>query len=354
MANKKIRVIIVDGSQERRLRYRSILEESDLMTVVSEFRKGKDAAAQTKALCADIIIMGPELSDMDGYQATAHILETLATPIVMVSDLSDTQIENKAIASGALAAIENINPQSLEYEKQKKNLIDTIICMSEVKVVTRRMNRFFKNIKNNNSNTENLAEIEKIASLTNQKKKQTVVAIGVSTGGPPLIGAILSEIKKEFSHPICLIQHISKDFTDSMVSWLSSQSILPVHKIKTGMKISGGNVYVAPGGSNTIVNTDESFSIVPISNPIKPTPSVDHFFMSLQKNYGKNVIAILMTGMGNDGAEGLKLLKDSGAQTIVQNKESCIVYGMPEAAIKMGAAMNEMTPQQIVKLLNSL
>jgi two-component system, chemotaxis family, protein-glutamate methylesterase/glutaminase len=178
-----------------------------------------------------------------------------------------------------------------------------------------------------------------------------IVAIGASTGGPPVIKDLLGNLPANFSAPIVVVQHIAKNFTAGFVEWLDRSSALNVRVAKHTDRLEAGNVYVAPDGyhmrvdlSQRVVLTDD-----PPENGLRP--SVSYLFRSVAKIFGNRAVGILLTGMGKDGANELKMLRDNGSMTIAQDKESSVVHGMPGEAIKLGGASHIASPDKIAALL---
>jgi two-component system chemotaxis response regulator CheB len=182
-------------------------------------------------------------------------------------------------------------------------------------------------------------------------QKIRVVAIGASTGGPPVLQQIFSSLPPSFPAPILLVQHISPGFTQGFVDWLNRTATLQARLAVDGERIVPGNIYVAPDGYQ--MKVDNSGRIVlateEAENGIRP--SISYLFRSVASAFGPKSIGILLTGMGRDGADELKTMRDKGALTIAQDKESSIVYGMPMEAMKLGAAQYSLPPDKIIDML---
>jgi len=283
---------------------------------------------------------------MDGLEATRRIMETQPTPIVVVSGSSTSKevaITFRALEVGALAVV--ARPQGLghpDYETTAKELVQTVKLMSEVKVV-RRWPRLGKK-------TTATAQPE----IKKTPAKIQVVAIGGSTGAPMVIRTILSELPKDFPVPVLIVQHMATGFIQGFVEWLASSSTLPVSIASDGEILLSGKAYVAPDGVHMEVRPDNRVVLNEEKSVSGLRPSVSHLFRSVAQVFGKNAIGVLLTGMGKDGAEELKLMKDNGATTIVQDKDSSIVFGMPGEAIKIGAATYVLPPGKIAPALMNL
>ena len=178
-----------------------------------------------------------------------------------------------------------------------------------------------------------------------------LIAIGSSTGGPKALATILSQLPANFGAAIAIIQHVDMQFSAGLVDWLNQQTPLTVRLAKTGDRLEKGIVHVAGTNDHLSLRSDLTLHYIkePIDYPYRP--SVDVFFKSLAQYWSQKAIAVLLTGMGQDGAEGLKVLRSRGWHTIAQDEKSCIVYGMPKAAVQLNAAMEILPPDAIVKSL---
>jgi len=191
-----------------------------------------------------------------------------------------------------------------------------------------------------------------INSPKNQEFK--VLAIGASAGGPEGLSTILAGLPLNFPVPVFIVQHIDGNFADGFAVWLNSSTQLPVSIAVNGEQALAGHVYLPPGNHHLVLNQDGKMSTnkdLPVNSS---RPSVDVLFNSIAKVYGKKTLAVLLSGMGKDGAEGLKNLYDLGAFTVAQDENSCLVYGMPGEAAKRGAVCKLLSPDKIVKEINDL
>jgi two-component system, chemotaxis family, response regulator WspF len=178
-----------------------------------------------------------------------------------------------------------------------------------------------------------------------------VVAIGSSTGGPKALAAILSRLPADFSAAITIVQHLDENFSAGFVDWLSQQMVLPIRRAAPGDRLTKGTVLVAGTNDHLYMKPDLTLAYSAEPTDYVYRPSVDVFFHSLAQHWQQPATAILLTGMGRDGAEGLKALKQKGWCTIAQNAETCAVYGMPRAAVELNAATQVLSPEEISKTL---
>ena len=181
-----------------------------------------------------------------------------------------------------------------------------------------------------------------------------IIAIGASTGGPPVLQGILAALPKDLPVPILIVQHMAAGFTQGFVQWLAQSSSLPIHLAMHGEHIRPGHVYVAPDEFHLRIERGDTAVLRKDEPEHGMRPSVSYLFRSVRETYGGDVVAGLLTGMGRDGADELRLLKDKGALTFAQDKDSCVVHGMPGEAIRLDAATLVLTPQKIAAMLAHL
>jgi two-component system, chemotaxis family, protein-glutamate methylesterase/glutaminase len=181
-----------------------------------------------------------------------------------------------------------------------------------------------------------------------------IVAIGASTGGPVPIRTILSGLPVGFPVPVVIVQHISKGFSPRFVEWLAGATSLSVHLGSDGQRIEAGHVYVAPDGIHMGVGPGSRIYLSSADPEHGVRPAVSFLFRSIMKTYGGNAVGVLLSGMGMDGAEELRDMRDQGAITFAQDKGTCVVFGMPGEAVKLGAAMHVMPPDRICNALSEL
>ena len=344
-----IKVLIVEDSAVVRQHLKNILETDAGIRVVGMAENGEESLKFVKERKPDVITMDINMPKMNGLDATRRIMETNPVPIVIVSasyDRNDVDKSFRAMEAGALAIIEKPSGEGhADYDSTAKNLVQTVKLMSEVKVVKR-----WNKTRQSGTLCEGLFEVVPWQTANNIK----VVAIGASTGGPPVLQTILSGLPKNFPVPVLVVQHIAKSFLEGMVTWLGQTTTLPIHIAAYGDRPLPGHVYFAPddfhmevrSGGRIVLNKDKP------ENGIRP--SVSYLFRSAMNVFGRNTIGILLTGMGRDGAEELKMMKEKGAITIVQDEESSVVYGMPGEAVKLDAVTYVLPPDKIAPALKRL
>lgn len=342
-----IRVLIVEDSPVVREFLVHILTSDPEIEVVGSAHDGEEALEAAKRAKPDLITMDIHMPKMDGFTATRRIMETQPLPIVIVSGSSTAKEAStafKAMEAGALAVVSR--PKGIghtDYERTAKDLVQTVKLMSEVRVIRRS-----PLVRKPSGPPAPKAEV------AGADREIRVVAIGGSTGGPLAVKTILSGLSKGFSVPILIAQHIASGFIEGFAQWLTDACGLPVHVAAEGELLLPGHAYVAPDGFYLMVGIGNRIALKrnELNNGV--LGSVSCLFESVEKVFGKNAVGILLTGMGRDGAESLKSMKEKGAITIAQDKDSSVVFGMPKEAIDLGAATFVLPPEQIVPLLLEL
>jgi two-component system chemotaxis response regulator CheB len=340
-----IKVLIVDNSKVIQEFLAHLLTSDPDIRVVGFAGSGYEAIELARVKKPDVITMDIHMPGMDGYEATRTIMETVPTPIVIVSGSSGKkEVTNtfRLLDAGALAVV--IRPPGFEHPQftaSRKELIKTVKLMSEVKVVK----RFAHGRKGQ------IEPVRLVQALENDLKRIQVIAIGASTGGPMALQIILSMLPKDLPVPVLIVQHIATGFVKGFKEWLSATSGIKLKIAEDGETITGGIGYVAPDNFHMGINRGNKIilSKQPPENGLRP--SVSYLFRSVGQTIGSKSIGVLLTGMGRDGVDELKGLKDKGALTLVQNRESSVVFGMPGEALRIGAADQALSPEAIAEIL---
>ena len=353
-----INVLLVDDDDRVRGKLRRLLTTHADILVVGEAASGHEAVRLVQMLSPGVIIMDTDMPGMDGFETTVEIMTRKATPIIMVSPTQDEEKADlgfRAMEAGAVALLAMPSGTGESHGRREAELVQTVRTMSEVRMVRRRQRRTAASAAAAPAGSPPTPQASKAPSrvLTTQGSID-LIAIGASTGGPQALLRVLVGLAKPLAAAVLVVQHITPDFQGSFVSWLGDATRLPVHLAVDGERIKRGNVYIAPHPYQMGIN--RSRHIVLRDDPPESglRPAVSYLFRSVAVVAPRRTAAVLLTGMGQDGAAELLELRGKGAITIAQDKETAIVHGMPGEAIRLGAALHIMPPDGIGALLAKL
>jgi len=346
-----IKVMIVEDSPAVREFLVHVLSSDADLKVVGAIADGAEAPEAVERLKPDVITMDIHMPQVDGFEATRRIMESCPTPIVIVSgstSVGEVATVFHAMEAGALALVRR--PAGIghpEHEATVTELVRTVKVMSEVKLVKRwaRMR--------SEAGAPAMPAPE-AAGLKPVPAEIRLVAMGASTGGPLALQTILAGLRSDFPVPVVIVQHIAPGFTDGFAEWLAESCRLPIHVANHGERILPGHVYLAPDGAQMRVESEGRLALSSDGPENGLRPSVSFLFRSVARVYGPQAVGVLLTGMGKDGAQELKMMRDAGAVTIAQDKESSVVHGMPGEAIALGAATYVLPPVRMPAVLASL
>jgi two-component system chemotaxis response regulator CheB len=326
-----IKVLIVDDSNTETQILKNIFESDADLQVVACAKNGKEAIEFNKKYKPHIITMDINMPVMNGIQAINEIMSHQPVPIVVISSQLDAEMQTTYLAldAGALSVMEkpiDINAPNFAYAK--KFMISTIKSMAEIRVIKRRFN-----IKKHH-----ILTVEQ--TKTKNDNGYEIVAIGTSVGGPQVLKAILSQLPTDFSLPIVIVQHMTMGYMTGFVKWLNDNVAIHVKEACHDEILQGGIVYFAPDHHHLEIERIKEKLISKLTN--KPPvsgfcPSATVLLESVATTCGQNAVGVLLTGMGNDGAQGLLEIKHSHGHTIIQDEESAIVFGMAGVAQSIGA-----------------
>ncbi|TAN40369.1 MAG: chemotaxis-specific protein-glutamate methyltransferase CheB [Nitrospirae bacterium] len=318
---KKVGVLIVDDSVLVRNLIRAIIEMDPEMEVVGEASNGLEAIERVWGLRPDIVTMDIEMPVMDGLQAIERIMAENAVPILVVTSRGDAKTAYAAISKGALDLVlkPSLNAEAAQEFGAKLKL------MSKVRVVTHISGR--------------RAHMPSVAVETpdfGEDLSDRIVAIASSTGGPDALSIILSRLPDKFPVPIVIAQHISDGFVSGMVGWLKSLSRVGIKVAADGEYLRPGMAYVCPPENH--MRIDHLKRIIYVARQEKDIyrPSCDMLLASVAEAFGNKAVGVILTGMGSDGVEGIKRIREAGGRTIAQNEMTSIIFGMPKLAIESG------------------
>lgn len=341
-----VKALIVDDSLVVQAYLKFILSSDEDIEIVGVAGDGWEGVEMAKKLRPDVITMDIQMPKLDGLRATRLIMESVPTPIVIVSanwEPGEIDLTFKALEMGAVTIIEK--PKGMkhpDHQKMATNLIRTVKMMKGVTVER----------KNASTRPDDTSSVH-----TDAPSQFRYVAIGSSTGGPLILRKILSSLPADFPLPILIVQHMAKGFTTGMVNWIDGVTKLKLKLAEHNEIPQAGTVYVAPDDSHMGISRSGRIELNQDEKRKSLRPSVSYLFETLAKHFSNQTIAVMLTGMGADGAMEMKALKDGGATTIAQSEASCTIFGMPKAAIDMGGAIfvldTEDIPRKLTQVIKS-
>lgn len=325
---KKVGVLVVDDSPICRQLICDALIKDPELEIIGTCADGREAVERAKALKPSVITMDVDMPVMDGLAAVENIMADNPTPILMLT--ADPRNEApeltcRALELGALAL--QVKP-GLDAGPEAWNLSREVKLLSSVKVI-RHLRGFAK--KKPNQVTPVVSSPQDVQAFSSSPIG--IVAIAASTGGPQVVHKLLSELPGDFPAPIVMVQHINASFAESLAGWLAANSKLKVKLAKEGDSLLPGEVMIAPPGKHLVIPTRGKVSLRPGDPKDGHIPSASMLLESAAKAYGRRTVGLILTGMGSDGADGMLAIKNAGGKTLAQNEESCVVFGMPSAAI---------------------
>jgi two-component system chemotaxis response regulator CheB len=358
---RQINVMVVDDSAFMRKSLSMMLESDPDIKVIAQAHDGKEAVEKVRQLHPDIITMDIEMPVMNGLTALGIIMKEMPLPVLMVSSLTSegAQATLDALALGAVDFIpKELSYVSLDIVKIREELISKVKEIVYSKSLMFRLQRIRGSAAHFSSQTsagQSSAPSKSAAKI--EKGAYKAVVLGISTGGPMSLLQIIPKIPEKFPLGIAIVQHMPPHFTQSMSARLDGLSAVRVKEAEDGDTLMPGHVLVAPGGRHMTFEKVAGSVRVRISDTPKDTlyhPSADIMMTSAAEVINGPLIGLIMTGMGKDGLEGLKLIKKKGGYVVAEDEESCVVYGMPKAAVDEGIADAVVSLSEIPKVLNRL
>jgi two-component system, chemotaxis family, protein-glutamate methylesterase/glutaminase len=347
MTDGRINVLVAEDSTVVRMFLVHLLESDPQIRVIGAVGDGQSALEFVNERRPDVVLMDIHMPRLDGFEATRRIMETQPVPIVICSattNVKDVVITFRAMEAGAIACIEKpLGREHGDFETQAAHLLQTVKLMSEVKVVRRRAR-----------SGPAPFSAEYPAQRERPDAPIKLIGIGASTGGPPVLQTILAGLPKDFPAPVLVVQHIARGFLAGMAEWLNQTTGSQVHVASMGTCPLPGHVYLAPDDFHMGIVAGGAIVLTREEPENHLRPAVSFLFRSLARECGASALGVLLTGMGKDGAAELKAMKDKGAITIVQDRESSVVHGMPGEAIALGGATHVLAADKIAAALARL
>lgn len=353
-----VKVLVVDDSGFFRRRVSEILSGDPQIQVIGTATNGREAIDQALALKPDVITMDYEMPMMDGITAVRNIMQRCPTPVLMFSSLTHegARVTLDALDAGAVDYL----PKNFEDISRNPDKVRQLLCEKVHSIA--RANRRYAGFHSaptptaqpsasassglaarthstpSHSATGSASSAPAATSAAPKRKPYRLVAIGTSTGGPVALQRVLTQLPANFPAPLVLIQHMPAAFTKAFAERLDKLCKITVKEAEDGDLLRPGVALLAPGGKQMMVDARGSVRILPGDERLNYKPCVDVTFGSAAKAYADKVLAVVLTGMGADGREGARMLKQSGSQVWAQDEASCVIYGMPMAIAKAGLA----------------
>lgn len=338
---ERIRVLIVDDSKTVREIVKALLSADNSIEVVGEAANGKEALEEVVEKGPDVIILDLRMPEMDGLEVTEWVMANRPTPILVLTsaiDMDEKFTTFETLSRGALDIVEKPRlSRGDNWEEMGRLLRNKVKLLKGIRVIPHvrpkiRLGRSRVNL--------NLG-------------KKEIVGIAASTGGPQLLRRILENLDKDYPLPILIVQHITPGFDKNFAEWLGSLTRLKVKLAESGETLQDGKVLVAPNGYHMLVDRRGRISLLdgyPINNH---KPSADPLFESIAASFGNKAAGIILSGMGRDGARGLKSLRDRGGLTMALREEECAVFGMSKAAYEEGAVDKFSSLEEIIETIRN-
>jgi two-component system, chemotaxis family, protein-glutamate methylesterase/glutaminase len=334
-----ITILIVDDSPTQTQLLKVLFEAEKDMRVIGCAKNGEEAIDMTVKLKPDIITMDIIMPIINGFEATRWIMSNQPTPIVVISSAANDMVLNTtflALEAGALSVLEKPeDPNSPSFPLMRQRIIDTVRNMSQIKVMTRRFH-----VPKKKGLPIKKIKAHPITTIKIKPGQYEIIAIGVSVGGPQALKTIFSQLSASFPLPIVVVQHMTTGFIQGFTHWLNKYCALTIKNAEDNEILLGGTIYFAPDHHHLHINRRQGKLVAHLvkSAPVSGfCPSATVLLQSVAKTSGPHAIGILLTGMGNDGAQGLLELKNAKGHTLIQDKESAVVFGMAGVAHSLNA-----------------
>lgn len=345
---QKVKVLVADDSLVSQKLLSGLIRHDDRFELVGVAGNGEQTLELAKSMRPDVISMDINMPLMDGIEATRRIMQDCPVPILIVSGLyssGSVEMAMEVLKVGAVGIMPKPHgPGHSFFAEEARAYLRMLFALSAVKVVTRkRMGTGGGNVKKDSEPTCVPADID-----------YKVLVIGASAGGPEAVNTILQGLRPGLRVPVLVVQHIDPHFAEGYAQWLASGTRLPVRIAKPAEALLPGVVYLPPGNKHLVLSAQGMVALSDDPPVNGHRPAVAELFNSAANVYRRQVVAVILSGMGRDGAAEMKKLRDMGALTIAQNEESCLVYGMPGEAVKLGAVVNVLSPVEIINLLNEI
>jgi two-component system chemotaxis response regulator CheB len=343
-------VLVVDDSAFMRTLIAEMVESSGEYRVVGTAVDGIEALERIRSLAPDIVTLDIEMPRLDGLQALEQIMKEMPRPVVMLSAAGSergNEMTLRALERGAIEFVRKPSgPISIDLLSVRVELAAALNAARAVNMAGVR--------------TKASPPARAAPDLSSKKSTgsaRRVVAIAASTGGPRALGEIIPHLPQGLGAAVLVVQHMPREFTRTLSHHLAAMSRLPVTEAEDGEPLKENHVYLAPGGFHMRVEGEEGNASIRLDT--SPTiwgvrPAADPLFASVAVIFGASAIGVILTGMGRDGAEGLRRIRDAGGMAVVQDRDSSIIYGMPQAALALAGADRVAAAQDMARVIKDL
>ncbi len=336
-----LKILVVDDSATARAALRFALEQDGECEVIGELASGADVPAAIRRLRPDLVTMDVFLDGENGLDVASRVMQQEPCPILVVTaaDPENPDLVYRTLQAGALDVVAKLpSPQHEQYAARRRRLMRLVRTLADVPLVRRRAGMMSSIPVRNSPSTEQLNALS-----------IGVLAIGASTGGPPVIVDFLKALPPPFPIPIVIVQHLMNGFSGSFAAWISDCTPYRAQMVSSAESLVPGVVYLACDDRHLKVIAGRRVTVSDAPPRSHQRPSVDILFESVAERYGAGAIGMLLTGMGSDGAEGMAALHRAGALTLAQKPSSCAVDGMPSSAIKLGVVAYQDSPRGLAR-----
>ena len=327
---KRVRVLVVDDSPTTRRLLVSILRADHEIDVIGEAADGVEAVEMVKRLRPDIVTMDVQMPNLDGFAATKRIMVEAPTPILITTSIDPRalSISLEAVRMGAMAVqAKPGDPRAPGFDEEARELVRQVKSMSHVKVV-----------RHYDPEPARVAPRQSASAAALHDLPAEVIAIAASTGGPAALHLILTALPADFPIPILIVQHISRGFSPGFAGWLDKASAVRVKLAEEGEGLRAGTVYVGVDDRHLCVTPSRKVHLSTSEAVGGFRPSGTVLFDSVAAAFGNRAVAVILTGMGRDGVDGLRAIRRLGGRTIAESEATAVVNGMPGAAVSAGLA----------------
>lgn len=337
------RLLIADDSPLYRLRLSQIFAVSDSLQIVGLASNGREAIALIKERRPDVLVLDLEMPELDGFSVLRWAMKNTQLPVVVCSGLGERESVFRALEAGAVDFITKPELRNaIRSEEFAAHLRQRVEAVAEAHARAALSSK----------DTDSHLAVARLAQTSARRARACMVSIVGSAGSPAALGLLLSRLRRDFCVPVVVALHMPQGFTRSFAERLSRTTPFTAREARDGERLSNSQIYIAPGGHHTTLSGRDDddellFSIAASSASDFYTPSADRLLKSMAESCGEKSLAVILTGMGDDGLRGARMVKERGGYVIVESRDSALIWGMPRAVSEAGLADAELTPAAI-------